>query len=115
MNSRLLFLFGCIPVRLLLALLAYKIDEKYLQYLSILFIGIGLSFFYLYVSNTRLDAPEAGGNTWWKNIRPIHGAFYLTAGIYALKKSRISALLILIDALFGLTSFILFREFKITL
>lgn len=112
MQSKLLFLLCCIPTRLLLALLAYKIDEKYLQYLSILFIGIGLSFFYLYITNSRLNAPEANGTTWWKEIRPIHGAFYLTAGIYAYKRSRISALLILIDAIFGLSAFVYQFSFR---
>lgn len=107
MNSKLLFLFGCLPVRVLLALLAYKIDSNYLPYLSILFISIGASFIYLYLTNSRLKAPEAGGKTWWHNIRPIHGMLYLTAGIYALKKdTNMASLILCIDVVFGLSAFV---------
>lgn len=106
MNSKLLFLFGCIPVRLLIAALTYKIDEKYLPYLAVVFLAIGISFIYLYLSNSRLKAPEAGGETWWKNLRPIHGMLYITAGIYALKKSRTAAILLVVDVIFGLAAFI---------
>jgi len=106
MNSKLMFLLGCIPTRLLLAFFAYKVNEKYLPYLSAVLLAIGLSFIYLYVSNSRLEAPEAGGNTWWKNLRPIHGALYITAGLYAMKKDRAAALILLLDAIFGLGAFI---------
>lgn len=106
MNSKLLFLFGCMPARLLIALLAYKININYLPYISLIFIAIGASFIYLYLTNSRLKAAEAGGETWWKNLRPIHGVMYILAGIYALKKSRISALILLIDVLFGFGAFV---------
>jgi phosphatidylglycerophosphate synthase len=109
MNSKLLFMVGCIPTRLLLALLTYKISEKYLPYLSILFFSIGISFIYLYLTNSRQKAPEAGGKTWWNNIRPIHGMFYIIAGIYALKKSRLAALILVVDLIFGLAAFIQHR------
>ncbi len=106
MNSKLLFLVGCIPSRLLLALLLYKINEKYLPVLSILLLLIGTSFIYLYLSNKRLDAPEAGGKTWWKDLRPIHGSLYILAGLLALKKCRLSSLVILLDTILGLSFFI---------
>ena len=105
MNSSLLFLLACIPARLLLAGLTYKINDKYLPYLSMVFFAIGISFVYLYLSNSRLKAPEAGGETWWKNLRPIHGMLYITAGIYALKKSRTAAIILIIDVIFGLLAF----------
>jgi hypothetical protein len=105
MNSSLLFLFGCIPVRLFLAGLSYKINEKYLPYLSVVLFAIGISFVYLYLSNSRLKAPEAGGETWWKNLRPIHGMLYITAGIYALKKDRTVGILLLVDVIVGLLAF----------
>lgn len=106
MNSKLLFLLGCIPVRLLLAGLTYKIDDKYLPYLAVVLIAVGISFIYLYISNSRLEAPEAGGKTWWKNLRPIHGMFYITAGLYAMKKDRVASLILIIDVIFGLGAFI---------
>lgn len=106
MDSKVLFLLGCIPTRLLLALVFYKVDEKYLPYLSSLLFLIGFSFIYLYINNKRLDAPEAGGKTWWKDLRPIHGSLYIMAGLYALKKSRLSSTILLGDAVLGLLFFI---------
>lgn len=105
MNSKALFLLGCIPTRLLLAGITYKIDEKYLPYLSLLFFAIGASFIYLYLTNSRTEAPEAGGETWWKNIRPVHGVLYILAGIYAVKKNRYASLVLLVDVIFGLLAF----------
>lgn len=100
-------MLGCIPVRLLLAGFTYKIDEKYLPYLSIVLFAIGVSFIYLYITNSRLKAPEAGGETWWKNIRPIHGMMYLAAALYAMKKNRAAALILAVDVVFGLGAFII--------
>lgn len=106
MNNKLYFLLLCIPTRLLLAFSAYKLNEKYLPTLSVLFYAIGFSFLYLYITNSRLNAPEANGETWWKNLRPIHGMMYITAGLYAMNKNRTSALIILIDTLIGLLAFL---------
>lgn len=106
MNSKLLFLLGCIPIRFLLAIFAYKINEKYLPYLSIFLYIIGISFIYLYITNSRLKAPEAGGETWWKNLRPIHGVLYIAAGLYAMKKNRACSLILVIDVVFGFGAFI---------
>jgi hypothetical protein len=103
MNKEILFLGGCIPARLLIALCAYKINAKYLPYFSIFLFLIGFSFLYLYIFNKRLNAPEAGGKTWWKNLRPIHGTLYIIASIYAFNKNRLSALFLLIDAILGLS------------
>ena len=106
MNSKIFFILGCIPTRLLLSLLLLKIDKKYLPYLSIPLFLIGLSFIYLYFSKSRLNAFEAGGETWWKNWRPIHGLLYITAGILCLKQNRFSSLVILLDTILGLSLFV---------
>ena len=37
---------------------------------------------YLYFTNTRLNAPEGGGVTWWAKYRLIHAMLYITAAIY---------------------------------
>jgi hypothetical protein len=106
MNSKLLFLGGCIPARLALVYLAYSLKKDYLPYLAIPLLLIGASFIYLYLSNSRLRAREAGGYTWWKDIRPVHGCLYLLAGIYALTKTNYSWIVLLIDVIFGLSSFL---------
>ncbi len=94
-QSTLAFLLGCIPLRSLLAYITYKLGsaspvlsiESSSETASIfetsysiirtliivILMGIGISFLILYFKNLRLDAPEAGGKTWWNNLRPIHG------------------------------------------
>ena len=81
MDPKLLFLLFCIPARYGLAHLASRVSDRYAAALGAVFLGIGLSFMYLFFSNSRLDAPEAGGvGTWWHYLRPIHGLLYLGAG-----------------------------------
>ena len=107
MYNKLLFILGCIPTRLLLSIILLKIDPKYLPYMSIILSCIGIGFLYLYITDSRLNAPEANGTTWWNNFRPIHGVMYLLSAIYAFKKQNIMASLILfIDTIIGTILFI---------
>lgn len=106
MNNILLFLFACIPVRLGLCVLAYKLSKKNLPYLGIILALIGISFLYLFFTNSRMKAPEAKGDTWWHHYRLIHGMLYLTAAIYALRKENIAWIPLLLDVSFGLVVFI---------
>jgi hypothetical protein len=100
------FIFGCIPLRFLLAFLVYIISIDKLPYIGILLFAIGLSFVYLYLTDSRLDAPEAGGKTWWNAIRPIHGMLYITAAIYAFKQNRYAYVFLVFDVLFGLGAYL---------
>ena len=96
------FLFGCIPVRLFLAYISTKPINLFI--FGYLLLIIGISFLVLYFTNRRLDAPEAGGKTWWHNYRLIHGMLYLTAAIYAFQgKSDLIWIPLVIDVVFGLT------------
>lgn len=99
------FLLGCIPVRLLLVALAYYLSTKYLRYLGFILLIPAIGFLYLYFTNKRLRANEAGGKTWWASTRLIHGALYLSAAIYALQGKREVWIPLLIDVLFGLILF----------
>lgn len=106
MQSKTLFLLGCIPVRIALAVLAYALPEPYLRYLAIPLFLIGLSFLFLYLTNQRLYAPEAGGVTWWRNWRPVHGMLYITAAVYAVTGRNIAALFLALDVTLGLAVFL---------
>lgn len=110
MNNIFLFLFGCIPARLALCLLAYNLNKKNLPYLGILLALIGISFLYLFFTKSRMNAPEANGETWWANYRLIHGMLYITASIYALRGENITWIPLLIDVSFGL---VLFTEYRL--
>jgi len=68
-----LFIFACIPLRIILALIPLYLEKKWLFYYSFILFLIGASFLYLYFTNTRQDAFEAGGKTWWAKYRIVHG------------------------------------------
>jgi hypothetical protein len=90
-----LFLFGCIPLRLLIVYISTKID------MSIPLLIVAFGFLYLYFTNGRLNAPEAGGVTWWAKYRIIHGLLYLTAAILAFQKNQFVWVPLLIDVIIG--------------
>ena len=72
------FLIGCIGVRSLLTYLSYKLNNKYLPYIAIVTLLIGLGFIRIYVFNLRKTGPETRGKEiWWDMLRPIHAFFYL--------------------------------------
>ena len=109
-NTRnLLFLGVCIPLRFLLSYLSYRLEDNYKNLLGILFGIIGVSFLVLYFLELRLEAPEGGGNTWWKNFRLIHGVLYVSAFIYSIKNKDIMWIPIMIDTIFGLSLFMLYK------
>ena len=105
-NSIVAFLFLCIPVRILIALAPVFIPDKYLKLYATALLLIGLSFIYLYFTNSRLNAPEAGGKTWWAQYRIIIGLLYVSAAIYAFQgKRNLIWIPLSIDILFGLVIF----------
>ena len=100
------FLLGCIPVRLLLVFLSTKIPKNLYFYFGLVLLTMSLGFLYLYFTNSRLNALEAGGITWWSQLRLIHGFLYLAAATYALQgKDDIVWIPLLIDVIFGLSAF----------
>jgi hypothetical protein len=121
MNSKLLFLLGCIPTRLFLAFLAYyslNIKSKYsnsIKYiLTIITFFIGLSFIIIYEKGWRKSGLETGGKEiWWNDYRPIHGSIYLTFSIitmmYIINPSYSNLkniwILLLLDVIIGLFAF----------
>ena len=109
MNSALLFLFGCIPVRILLVYISTIIPLDKLKFFGVPLLLVSLGFLYLYFTNGRLNAPEAGGVTWWSNIRIIHGLLYLAASIYAFQGKPFVWIPLSLDLIFGFIAFIIFK------
>jgi hypothetical protein len=121
MNSKLLFLAGCIPARLLLAYIAYysfNIDSKHsntIKYiLTIITFLIGVSFIVIYEKGWRKTGLETGGKEiWWNDYRPIHGSIYLIFSflslIYIINPSysflKYIWLLLLLDVIIGIIVF----------
>ena len=107
-----LFLLGCIPMRITLAMLPYYMDTAYLPYFGVLLLFIALSFFTLYFKNLRLNATEGGGNTWWADFRLLHGFLYLCAAIYAFQSKILLVVPLVIDVILGLILFIYHHNFS---
>ena len=62
-ESILYFLFGCMPIRILLTLLPIYISDTMLFYYGLVLSVIAGSFLYLYFTSSRMNAFEAGGAT----------------------------------------------------
>ncbi len=106
----LLFLLLCIPARFALTFLAKYIPLKFLPLMGVVFIVIGLGFLYLNLFNKRLTGVETGGDViWWNDIRPVHGFLALIFGILAISKIREAWIVLLIDTVFGLVSFLTYH------
>jgi hypothetical protein len=102
---KLLFILACIPLRIIIATLPLVLPARILPFLGLLlFLPIAIGFLYLYFTNSRLEAPEGGGITWWARYRIIHGLLYLTAAIALLLRFHpaAAALPLFADVLLGL-------------
>ena len=107
----LLFLFLCIPIRILMVLLVKHIDKKFLPYLGIIGLLPAIGFSIIYLGNYRKTGPETfGKKIWWNNLRPIHALLYFLFSYLALQKNKDSWKPLLIDVVIGVNSFILFHS-----
>ena len=106
----LLFLGLCIPTRLLLVYISKIVNLKYLRILGIITLLPAIGFLYLYFSGNRQTGLEVfGGKIWWTNLRIYHGLFYLIFSILAIFGVKNAWILLLIDTLFGLISFLIYH------
>lgn len=105
----LLFLLGCIPVRILLAVFAQ--NDIYAKYIAVLALIIGLGFWFIYLFDLRKTGGETFGNViWWNSIRPIHGTLYLLAAWFLFNAEYMTGSRILfVDTFIGLVSFLNFH------
>lgn len=108
LNKRwLLFLFGCILVRLLFVYLAKFGNENILKLLGYLALLPAIGFLYLWIFNKRNFGAEAGGEIWWKNYRIIHSLLYFSFAYLAITNNREAWKILAIDVTFGLILFFL--------
>ncbi len=102
----LLFTF-CILSRLLLVIIVKYINPEYLKHIG--FIGglIGLSFIYLFLTNSRVTGPEVfGGKIWWNKFRIVHGILYLIFAYLSFKKPKQAWKPLLLDVILGFLFFL---------
>lgn len=110
-KRNILFLFGCIPLRLLIALTVAICPKDWL--IAFCFFALIPIFGWINIIfiNPRTTGPEVfGQEIWWQNYRIIHLSLWIIAFILALKKNRMAAGILLLDTLIGLVLFIRNRE-----
>ena len=107
-NTRLiLFLFGCIGSRSLLAYVAKTINVKYLPYLGYIALIPAVGMMYIYITGSRDYGAEAGGKIWWKCLRPLHSMLYFLFAYNAIRENKKDAWKFLaLDVVIGLIAFI---------
>ena len=101
-QRRFYFIFGCIPVRMFLALSLLMIPNSLVTFVASGLATIGVTFATLYILKLRMNASEGGGQTWWHYLRPLHSVSYLVAAylLFTGKKHKASIVL-LIDLFIG--------------
>ena len=106
----LLFLVGCIGARFFLVYLAKNINIENLPYMGYFAIIIAIGFMYLFITGSRKTGAEVlGGKIWWDKLRPIHAIMFAMFGYLSITKSSNAWLVLLIDVIFGLSSFLYFH------
>jgi ABC-type xylose transport system permease subunit len=108
MESWILFLLLCIPLRLSLALIAKNASYNVLRLLALFAIIIGIGFWVIFLGGYRKTGVETGGKPiWWNNIRPLHGTIFILFAILVLTPYYNNAwYLLLLDVIIGLIAFI---------
>lgn len=103
----LLFIFGCILTRLLLAFYVKSLKQNHLQIAGYIALIPAIGFLTIYILNLRKTGAEVfGEKIWWDDIRPIHGMLYLLFAYMAINKDRNAWKVLLIDVIFGFSMFI---------
>lgn len=107
----LLFLFGCIFIRIMFIIIAKYINPKKLPYLGAIALIPAVGFTVIFLADWRKKGPEVfGDQIWWNDLRPVHAALYLAFALFAFKKNRNSWIPLLIDVTIGIFSFLWFHN-----
>ena len=102
----LLFLIGCIGIRLLFVVIAKSISKNIRKICALPALLVAIGFMYIWLFDARKTGPEVfGDKIWWNHLRPFHAAMYTTFAIMAFTSNEWAWVPLLIDALVGLGAF----------
>jgi hypothetical protein len=105
-----LFLLGCIPLRIIFMLLAKNASNNLLPYLGYLALLPAIGFTYIYLTGTRTTGPETFGSViWWNKLRPLHAFLYFLFAFNAICKNQNAWIYLLMDIILGLFSFLVYH------
>ena len=103
-----LFLFGCIFVRVIITILAKYIDPSYLPYMGFVALFPAFGFLFIFLTGSRKTGLEVGGDKiWWNCLRPLHSVLYFLFAYNAFFKNPNSWQFLALDVSIGLISFLL--------
>jgi len=106
----LMFLIGCIGVRLLFVIIAKYTNTKYLKYLGYLALLPAIGFMYIYLSKIRNTGKGAfGEKIWWNHLRPIHSILYFLFAYNAIMGNKQSWMYLLADVIIGFIGFVIYH------
>ena len=100
-----LFVFGCLLVRLSFALISKNINKKSLPLLGLLALIPAIGLLVVYFRDLR-QRGALNQKAWWNNLRPLHSILYFTFAYLAMNKNDKAYILLLLDVLIGLIAFI---------
>lgn len=110
MNNKniLYFFFGCMVARLIMVYIAKNININYLPYYGFITLIISIMFFKNYIKyfHKNINIGFFGNKVWWNNNRLIHSLLYFIFSIMAFYKNKNSWIILLLDTMFGLITFI---------
>jgi hypothetical protein len=105
-----LFLFGCIGSRLTLTIISAFASTSFLKLIGILALIPVIGWFYIIFIGKRDTGIEVlGDKIWWKSLRPIHMILWLFFSYLAISGNKKAWIVLLIDTLFGLSSFLIYH------
>ena len=104
----LLFIFGCILVRISFVLIAKNIDKDKLPILGTLAILPAVGFLFIFIGGYRKQA-TFGQKVWWNDLRPVHALLYFTFVYLAFHKNEYSYIPLFLDVLIGFISFVFYH------
>jgi hypothetical protein len=110
-NKRLvLFLFGCMGARLGFTYVS-KTRPDLLPIFGKLALLPAVGFMVIYLFKLRRVGAEVDGEViWWDHLRPIHSLLWGMFAYLAMHKSTSAWMLLFIDTLIGLCSYLKFRN-----
>jgi hypothetical protein len=105
-----LFLLGCIPVRLVITYVAYAYPAA-LPYMGALALIPAVAFMVIYSCGWRKTGAEVfADRIWWNSLRPVHAALYFAFAIAALRDSYHAWKFLFADVCIGLAAFLVFHR-----
>tara|TARA_Y100000022_G_C12971046_1_gene249053 strand:- start:70 stop:411 length:342 start_codon:yes stop_codon:yes gene_type:complete len=100
------YLLVCLPVRSIPIIVLFY-TRKFNILISLLYLGMGLSFLYQTTTIQERQLGFLGGKIWWLNLRYLHALVYLLVAVllYQGEIKKVRCLLIA-DLLVGLIGFV---------